>query len=106
MIYIKDYNTLNSLVSLSSNHQSMLQSELSPLVGRTVTVFVKSGGASGNGFTGILIEISSEHIKLITEIPSTPRKNMPACGRNRQYSRLGTNAVILINEIVAITYAE
>lgn len=39
--------------------------------GQTVTVFVNSGGAAGNGFTGILLLQTDSYLKLLM-LPSEP----------------------------------
>ncbi|EPR12918.1 hypothetical protein [Ruminiclostridium papyrosolvens] len=39
--------------------------------GQTVTVFVNSGGAAGNGFTGVLLLQTDSYLKLLI-LPSAP----------------------------------
>jgi hypothetical protein len=41
-------------------------------IGQTVTIFTKSGGLSGNGFTGVLAGIHDGCVKLITDIGAPP----------------------------------
>ncbi|MCL2048817.1 MAG: hypothetical protein FWG87_08825 [Defluviitaleaceae bacterium] len=41
-------------------------------IGQTVTIFTKSGGLSGNGFTGVLAGICDGCVKLITDIGAPP----------------------------------
>jgi len=45
---------------------------MSKYLGTTVTVFVSSGGISGAGFTGILIDANSIYIRLIMHIGPAP----------------------------------
>ena len=41
-------------------------------IGRIVTIFTQSGGASGCGFTGILVKSDCDCVKLITTPPRAP----------------------------------
>ncbi len=41
-------------------------------IGETVTIFVKSGGISGLGFTGILMRVNDGYIQLLTGIGTEP----------------------------------
>jgi len=41
-------------------------------IGQTVTIFTKSGGLSGSGFTGVLISIDCKCIRLLTSIGLPP----------------------------------
>ena len=43
-------------------------------IGETVTIFTTSGGASGCGFTGVLITVNSCFVRLVTE-QGTPPSN-------------------------------
>lgn len=43
-------------------------------IGETVTIFTTSGGASGCGFTGVLISVNSRFVRLVTE-QGTPPSN-------------------------------
>lgn len=51
-----------------------LLSHLTKFIGETVTVFTTSGGASGCGFTGILMTVNSSYIRLLTQ-EGTPPNN-------------------------------
>lgn len=55
------------------NYDDGFDSTLEWKVGRMITVFTRSGGKSGRGFTGILVESNNEYIKLITTLPCPPR---------------------------------
>jgi hypothetical protein len=46
--------------------------ELKRYIGQTVTLFTKSGGLSGSGFTGVLIYVDDCIVKLITNIGGAP----------------------------------
>lgn len=41
-------------------------------IGETVTVFTTSGGQSGEGFTGVVLAVNEDFIRLITRIGPTP----------------------------------
>jgi hypothetical protein len=97
-------------------------------VGRLVTIFTQSGGESGEGFTGLLIEANCRFIKLITSLPSAPRHPFGIeadrfdrdrdrfdrgdrffrgdCCRRRECSRFGTVIIIPVNKIVAFVFNE
>jgi hypothetical protein len=102
MLYLKDYNHLNDLVAAKEESPPVLNLELKSLLGKTITVFVDSGGKSGNGFTGILTEVLPDRIRLITSIPGRPVNQFSG---NRQTPKQGTAAVILRDHITAITFS-
>lgn len=45
---------------------------ISEFIGETVTIFTTSGGASGCGFTGIVLAVNPCFVRLVTEIGSAP----------------------------------
>lgn len=45
---------------------------LSDYIGETVTIFTKSGGQSGSGFTGVVLAVSDCFVRLITRIGPPP----------------------------------
>lgn len=45
---------------------------LSRYVGQTVTFFVAAGGASGAGFTGVLIGVSDLYVRLLSRVGPPP----------------------------------
>lgn len=47
-------------------------SHLAKFTGQTVTIFTTSGGISGSGFTGVLMSVNSDFIRLLTKIGSAP----------------------------------
>jgi hypothetical protein len=104
LIYIKDYHSLNSLVAQHSS--STIQPVLDSLRGKTVTVFIEGGGASGNGFTGILIEVFSDRVTLITKLPNCNMHNCRNGGNRSCGNLLGTRTVIMIDAICAVIYME
>jgi hypothetical protein len=45
---------------------------LSKYIGETVTIFTKSGGESGSGFTGVILSVNPCFVRLITRIGPPP----------------------------------
>ena len=54
----------------------MLLDELSRYIGQTVTIFTTSGGASGFGFTGVLLRINLDFITLVNRLGSPPNTSV------------------------------
>jgi hypothetical protein len=89
-------------------------------IGETVTIFTTSGGASGCGFTGILIVVNPNFVRLITRIGAPPAnplsenicgdlENGPArgrkgCGGQEDDFTLGSVCDIPICRIASICY--
>ncbi|WP_024833528.1 hypothetical protein [Ruminiclostridium josui] len=83
--------------------------------GQTVTVFVNSGGAAGNGFTGVLLLQTDSYLKLLI-LPSAPPQCSlgNACGsKNINYSfctlcpynqTIGTIAEIPLEAVTAFVH--
>lgn len=57
---IDNYSTFNI-----ETWNSVFSTHISLYTGQTVTIFVKSGGLSGLGFTGILLNVCKDYITLI-----------------------------------------
>lgn len=102
MIFIDNYNNLKSLVSQNINACTSINSELTALIGKHITVYVDSGGTSGNGFSGILIEVLFDRIRLIASIPSKPSNQF---GNKNRCEKLGTLCVIMLNHITAFNHS-
>lgn len=45
---------------------------LANFIGETVTVFTASGGESGSGFTGVVLSVNANFLRLVTEIGTAP----------------------------------
>ncbi len=45
---------------------------LNKFVGETVTIFTTSGGASGCGFTGVILSVNCEFVRLVTRQGTAP----------------------------------
>ena len=50
----------------------MLTQHLCDYIGETVTIFTTSGGASGCGFTGVLLDVNFCFVRLMTDIGTAP----------------------------------
>lgn len=48
------------------------QQSLKYHIGQTVTIFTTSGGQSGSGFTGVLMSVECNFVRLLTEIGPAP----------------------------------
>ncbi|MDF2906390.1 MAG: putative rane protein [Herbinix sp.] len=94
-------------------------------IGETVTIFTTSGGASGCGFTGVLITVNPCFVRLVTEMgfpPSNPlaenicgdmdngpgRGNGGFCGRDGghddHHRAVGSVCDIPVDRIVAFCH--
>lgn len=49
-----------------------LRDHLCDFIGETVTIFTESGGQSGCGFTGVVIDVNKCFVRLITRIGPAP----------------------------------
>lgn len=53
-------------------------------IGKTITVYTTSGGASGCGFTGVLASVTCDCIRLITDIGEAPACSIgSSCCKNK-----------------------
>lgn len=41
-------------------------------IGQTITIYTSSGGESGSGFTGVLLDVKKDYIKILSRIGSPP----------------------------------
>ena len=56
-VYLNDNNFIQSLVKY---------------IGQTITIFTVSGGQSGAGFTGVLLDVKTNYIKILSQVASGP----------------------------------
>ena len=97
------------------------QDNLVRYIGQTVTIFTKSGGMSGSGFTGVLLSVNNNNIRLLCEIGAAPSCPIGSscCGCNSSrnnnfgfgfgfsgYGRnpFGSVAIIPISSIACFTH--
>ncbi len=78
-----------------------LEAQLFRFIGSTVTVFTTSGGASGNGFTGVLLSVNSNFIRLVTDFGMAPTNpidddmdTLSGCSRGRSDSCRSVGSVV------------
>lgn len=97
------------------NSNQCIVSELCRFVGETVTIFTKSGGVSGCGFTGVLFGINNEFCQLVTDFGSAPTNPLggpnSSCCRNlfpenqrREAFVLGSVCDIPLDKIAAFCH--
>lgn len=63
--------------------------ELCRFIGQTVTIFTTSGGASGCGFTGVLLFVNPSFVTLVDRIgtaPTNPLGNGNVCDRREMHN--------------------
>lgn len=92
----------------NNNSNNNLINTLISNVGRVVTVFTQSGGASGCGFTGLLVQVNCDCIKLVTELPCAPSQPFGLNINNQNFRKnkccgneFGTTCVVPINSIAS-----
>lgn len=75
-------------------------------MGQTITIFTVSGGISGDGFTGVLLKVSNDHIILLTEIQSPPKISFEDSFSDNEKgdTSLGTITNIPINKIAGFSH--
>jgi hypothetical protein len=63
----------------------MTLEELCRFIGQTVTIFTTSGGASGCGFTGVLLRVNPCFVTLVNRLGSPPTNPLSEeiCGDRR-----------------------
>ena len=49
-------------------HINCLVESMGRYIGQTVTIFTTSGGLSGNGFTGVLLTVDCNCVRLLADI--------------------------------------
>jgi hypothetical protein len=74
-LYIKsncDYNfNKKKLDRIYLNDECFIQS-LVNYIGQTITIYIVAGGEAGSGFTGVLLDVKKDYIKILTKIASPP----------------------------------
>ncbi|MGI6038753.1 MAG: hypothetical protein GX257_09735 [Clostridiales bacterium] len=81
-------------------------------IGETVTIYTKTGGQSGCGFTGVILGVSDDFVRLITNIGPAPGCALGSdcnCGGRGRRSRcricsIGSNVDIPFDSIAAVVY--
>lgn len=112
--YMGNFNNVDDIGVFGLENNETLMGN----TGKIITVFTESGGCSGRGFTGLLVEVNCRFIKLITRLPSAPRHPFGrrggdfddfgcgcGCGE-RECARFGTAIIIPIRHIVSFVFNE
>ncbi|MFL0266660.1 hypothetical protein [Candidatus Clostridium radicumherbarum] len=75
-------------------------------IGQTITIFTTSGGISGHGFTGVLLQVSTDQIKLLIKMQSAPQITFEDGFSDEEgdEASLGSAANIPINKIAAFIH--
>lgn len=105
--------------------ETSLTRHISRFIGETVTIFTTSGGASGCGFTGVVLSVNNCFVRLVTEqgiAPSNPlAENIcgdmenggpggrgvlgrGGCGDKNNYREVGSVCDIPIDRIAAFCH--
>ncbi len=104
-------NSSNNNSENESNNRIDLE-ELRDNIGKVITVFTASGGCTGRGFTGLLVRVERDFIRLITSIPSAPCHPFGIRSGNlfddgcECRRRFGTVLIIPIRQIVCFAFNE
>ena len=90
--------------------------DLEDHIGETVTIFTTSGGESGSGFTGVIINVNDDFVRLVTRIGPPPGCALgnACCDRfNRRFHdrfdrgfvrSVGSVIVIPLDRIAAVVF--
>lgn len=74
---------LKGVINMGEGCNDSLSHLLSKYIGETVTIFTKSGGQSGCGFTGVILGVNDCFVRLITRIGPAPGCSLGnSCGYN------------------------
>lgn len=68
-----------------------LVANLARHIGQTVTIFTTSGGESGDGFTGVLVAVNNNFVRLITQIGPAPGCALGNCCDERRFRENGSD---------------
>lgn len=110
--FVANDDSINTLSEINGIDLNSLNNN----IGRVITVFTSSGGCSGRGFTGLLVNVNCNFLKLISSLPTAPPNpfghqfdidgdfsNGNSC---RERAKFGTAVVIPLRQIVAICFNE
>ncbi|WOO38359.1 hypothetical protein R2R35_07605 [Anaerocolumna sp. AGMB13020] len=98
------------------NSNQSLVAHLCQYIGETVTIFTKSGGVSGCGFTGVLFAVNCEFVQIVTDFGSAPTNpiggpNSSCCNNlypenkcSYEYQRTGSVCDIPVDKIAAFCH--
>lgn len=79
-------------------------------IGQTVTIYTASGGDSGSGFTGVILDVKKDYIKVLSSVGSPPEFSFgnsdvkEELSEGKDMTSLGTITNIPINKIAAFVH--
>lgn len=75
-------------------------------IGQTIIIYTVSGGEKGLGFTGVLLQVTNDHIKLITELSSAPSNPLKDCETEIEEANISLGAIteIPLKKIAAFVH--
>lgn len=79
-------------------------------IGQTITIYTISGGSTGEGFTGILLDVTVDHIKILSRPAAPPSCPIDNCcslegeEMNEKDISLGVMTNILHDKIAAFVH--
>ncbi|ERI94910.1 hypothetical protein HMPREF1982_00592 [Clostridiales bacterium oral taxon 876 str. F0540] len=92
------------------NDNNFIQS-LIKYIGQTITIYTVSGGESGSGFTGVLLDVKKDYIKVLSRLASPPCIPEEYCNSEEGSAELNNNEISLgavtnipINKIAAFVH--
>ena len=82
----------------------MTLEELSRFIGQTVTIFTTSGGASGIGFTGVLLRVNNNFVTLVNRLGSPPTNPLEEidCNDMRDNNNIDDMPIFVVGSICDI----
>ncbi len=104
--------SFNSGFNCGFSNESFIR-HICRFIGETVTVFTASGGVSGCGFTGVILAVNCDFIRLVTEQGSAPASpiDYDNCDNGGDYNydrrhcyNVGSVTDIPIDKIVAFVH--
>jgi len=84
------------------NIDTMFSKHMSEYIGQTVTVYTTSAGAAGCGLTGVLLECTNTHLRLVTQIGPAPGKPKRRACRKCPYYTSCMNAGKMLQGVGSI----
>ncbi len=79
-------------------------------IGQTITIYTVSGGEAGSGFTGVLLDVKKDYIKILSRIASPPECGLGSCCedtnvlKDNSGANLGAITNIPISKIAAFVH--
>ncbi len=99
-------------MSCGCGRSQFFNSHIHKFIGQTVTIFTASGGVSGCGFTGVVLAVSCDFVRLVVQQGSAPSNpldyNYDNCYDDKRYDnccyKAGTVVDIPIDRIASFVH--